>query len=293
MKRKYKMNSPIRLILAKSPYRPYPLPEAYGSRTRGVHPGRTLMIMFLGVIFWHLFILAPKIVWAGPPFVTDDPDPGEYRQWEVDLAAQFRHGRDGDASTLPHLEVNHGLLPDVQIHLVLPLVYVKPAGASSQYGYGDTELGIKYRFLSETNYRPQVAIFPLIELPTGDHDRGLGNGRTQYFLPVWLQKSLGPWTIYGGAGYWINPGDGNKDWWLFGWVIQRDINKTLTLGVELYYRTADTEAGHDAVGYAAGALVNITGNHHLLLSLGQDINGRDDLAGYVGYQLTFGPQRKE
>lgn len=251
------------------------------------------MIMFLGVIFWHLFILAPKIVWAGPPFVTDDPDPGEYRQWEVDLAAQFRHGRDGDASTLPHLEVNHGLLPDVQIHLVLPLVYVKPAGASSQYGYGDTELGIKYRFLSETNYRPQVAIFPLIELPTGDHDRGLGNGRTQYFLPVWLQKSLGPWTIYGGAGYWINPGDGNKDWWLFGWVIQRDINKTLTLGVELYYRTADTEAGHDAVGYAAGALVNITGNHHLLLSLGQDINGRDDLAGYVGYQLTFGPQRKE
>jgi hypothetical protein len=170
---------------------------------------------------------------------------------------------------------------------------VKPEGASSQYGYGDTELGIKYRFIQETDYIPQVGIFPMIELPTGDSDKGLGSGRTQYFLPIWLQKSLGPWTTYGGGGYWINPGEKNKDWWQFGWQIQREINKTLTLGTEIYYKTASTADSNDSTGYSLGTIINFTENHHLLLSVGQDINGPNYFSAYIAYQLTFGPQKKD
>jgi len=249
--------------------------------------------IFLIVILCFISALAPKVVLAGPPFITDDPEPVEYQHWEVYLAAQYRHDRNQDSSTLPHLEINYGLIPNVQIHLIAPLLYVKPEGASSQYGYGDTELGVKYRFIQETDYIPQVGIFPLVEFPTGDSEKGLGNGRTQYFLPVWLQKSWGPWTTYGGGGYWINPGEGNKDWWQFGWLIQRDINKTLTLGTELYYKTASTSDSNDTTGYTVGAVINITENHHILLSVGQDINGPNYLSAYIGYQLTFGPQKKD
>jgi hypothetical protein len=170
---------------------------------------------------------------------------------------------------------------------------VKPEGSGSEYGYGDTELGVKFRFIKETEYLPQIGIFPMIEFPTGDSDKGLGNGRTQYFIPVWLQKSLGPWTTYGGGGYWINPGEGNKNWWQFGWLIQREINKTLTLGTELYYKTAGTEDSKDTTGYTFGAIINITENHHILLSAGQDIDGPNYLSAYIGYQFTFGPQSKE
>jgi hypothetical protein len=42
-----------------------------------------------------------------------------------------------------------------------------------------------------------------------------------------------------------------------------------------------------------GAIINITENHHILLSAGQDINGPNYLSVYIGYQLTFGPQKKE
>ena len=252
-----------------------------------------LAIIFFGAVFWSIFVFAPKIVWAGPPFLTDDPEPVEYKHWEVYLAAQYRHDRDGDSSTLPHLEINYGVIPNVQIHLIAPLQYVKPEGASSQYGYGDTELGVKFRFIQETDYIPQVAIFPMIEFPTGDADKGLGNGRTQYFLPIWLQKSWGPWTTYGGGGYWFNPGEGNKDWLQFGWQIQREINKILTLGAELYYKTASTEDGQDTTGYTVGAIINITEKHHILLSAGQDIKGPNYLSAYIGYQFTFGPQEKK
>jgi hypothetical protein len=252
-----------------------------------------LCIIFLSAVFWGVFLFAPDLAPAGPPFVTDDPETVEYQHLEAYLAVQYKHDRDGNSSTLPHFEVNYGLIPNVQIHLIAPLVYVKPEGEGSQYGYGDTELGVKFRFIQETDYIPQVAIFPMIELPTGDSVKGLGNGRTQYFLPIWLQKSFGPWTTYGGGGYWINPGDGKKDWWQFGWQVQREITKMLTLGTELYYKTASTEDGKDTTGYTFGAIINITENHHILLSAGQDINGPNYFSVYIGYQFTFGPQKKE
>ncbi len=245
--------------------------------------------LFFLVFLFSFFAFMPEVAEAGPPFVTDDPETVEYQHWEVYLAAQYRHDRDQDSSTLPHLEVNYGAMPNVQIHVIAPLVYVKPEGGSSQYGYGDTELGVKFRFIKETEYIPQVGIFPMIELTTGDEGKGLGNGRTQYFLPVWLQKSFGPWTTYGGGGYWINPGDGKKDWWQFGWQLSREINKYLTLGAELYYKTADTNDSNDTTGYTFGTVINFTENHHLLLSAGQDIHGPNYLSVYIGYQYTFGP----
>jgi hypothetical protein len=249
-----------------------------------------LMPLFFSLAFiFPIFAFMPKIVQAGPPFLTDDPEPVEYRHWEVYLAAQYKHDRDQDSSTLPHLEINYGAIPNVQIHLLAPLLYVNPEAQSSQYGYGDTEFGVKFRFIKETEYLPQVGIFPLVLVPTGNENKSLGNGRTQYFLPIWLQKSFGPWTTYGGGGYWINPGAGNKDWWQFGWQLSREINGYLTLGAEIFYRTAGTINSNDTTGYAVGAVINFTENHHGLLSAGQDINGPNYCSIYIGYSFTFGP----
>jgi hypothetical protein len=267
--------------------------KSYSNQQRSDYLRSFLSIIFLSAVFWSILVFVPKITLAGPPFITDDPEPVEFQHWEIYIAAQYKHDRDQDSSTLPHLEINYGAIPNIQIHLIAPLVYVKPEGSESQYGYGDTEFGVKFRFIQETDYIPQVGIFPMVEFPTGDHGKSLGNGRTQYFLPVWLQKSWGPWTTYGGAGYWINPGEGNKDWWQFGWQIQREITKMLTLGTELYYRTSSTENGKDTTGYTLGAIINITENHHILLSAGQDINGPNYLFVYIAYQLTFGPKEKE
>jgi hypothetical protein len=51
----------------------------------------------------------------------------------------------------------------------------------------------------------------LLEVPTGSKSDGLGSGQMQAFLPLWLQKCVGDWTVYGGGGYGINPGAGNEN----------------------------------------------------------------------------------
>ena len=79
-----------------------------------------LSTIFLCAILGSIFFLTQKIAMAGPPFLTDDPEPVEYRHWEVYVATQYIHSRDQDSATLPHLEINYGVMPNVQIHLIAP-----------------------------------------------------------------------------------------------------------------------------------------------------------------------------
>lgn len=234
-------------------------------------------------------LLAPASL-AGPPFQTDDPEPVELHHYEVYIASEYTHDRDGVSYTGPHVEVNYGVAPDTQLHVVAPYVWARPDRGQNERGYGDTELGVKYRFIHEGPKRPQVGVFPLVELPTGNKDKGLGNGRAQFYLPVWLQKSWGSWTTYGGTGYWVNPGDGNRDWWFTGWLVQRDLSPRLTLGGEVFHRTPDVVGGESGTGFNLGAMVNPDEGHHLLLSAGRDFHGPNRLTMYAGWQWTFGPR---
>lgn len=234
-----------------------------------------------------VLLLLPGVALGGAPFKTDDPEVVEYKHWEFYLASYYSNDTFSKGMTAPHIEINHGLLPEFQVHLLMPLLYLKPAGQSYHYGYGDTELGLKFRLAKETKYLPQAAVFPLVEVPTGSESKGLGTGHVQFFLPLWLQKTFGPWVTYGGGGYWRNPGDGFRDWWFFGWAAQRELSKVFTVGAELYYKTESIVDTGDSKGYTIGAIINFTENHHLLFSAGQDISGLNYFNSYIAYLLTF------
>jgi len=171
-------------------------------------------------------------VFAGPPFLTDDPEPVPFKHWEFYLFSTVDDRPHSTSGTGTAFEFNVGALPNLQVHLVLPLAFTAPHGEPSAYGLGDMEFGLKYRFIQETDYRPMVGVFPLLEIPTGDANRGLGNGWAWCKLPIWLQKSWGPWTTYGGGGYAINPAPEQRDYYFGGWLLQRDFGERLTLGGE-------------------------------------------------------------
>ena len=174
-----------------------------------------------------LALAAPRTALAGPPFITDDPEPVDPGHWEV-YAFSFGAFDSGSATGVgPSVEVNYGAAPNLQLHFIGNLAYDAPDRQPRQYGLGDVELGAKYRLLNpgKDDWYPQVGVFPLVELPTGDAKRGLGGGYVAAFLPVWVQKDFGDWTTYGGGGYWINPGPGNRNYWFAGWLLQRQVTK--------------------------------------------------------------------
>jgi hypothetical protein len=258
------------------------------SERQSTLPPRRAVAAALGAI--GLIFAAPAL--AGPPYRTDDPEPVEYQHWEVYGFTTGTHIQGDTSGTLPGFEVNYGAAPNLQLHLVAPLTFDKPSGGSRQYGYGDTEVGAKYRFIDEDEHgwRPQVGTFPLVEVPTGDRARGLGAGHTREFIPIWVQKSFGEWTTYGGGGYWINPGAGNKNYWYAGWLLQRKVTEQLTLGGELFHQTANTVGGPDSTGFNLGGYYDVTEHHHILFSGGRGIQHAaetNEISWYLGYQLTF------
>lgn len=229
---------------------------------------------------------------AGPPFRTDDPEPVELGHWEVYGFTAGTHVRGDTGGTLAGVEVNYGAAPNLQLHLIAPLSFDSPSGAASQTGLGDVELGAKYRFITpdEGDWYPQVGIFPLLEIPSGDAGRGLGGGHLKTFLPLWLQKDFGKWTSYGGAGYWINPGIGNRDYWFTGWLLQYQFTPSLALGAEIFHQTADTTDGGEATGFSFGGIYDFNEHYHLLFSGGRGLQhaaAANQASWYVAIQSTF------
>jgi hypothetical protein len=239
-------------------------------------------------------LIVTSTCFAGPPFVTDDPEPVDLHHYELYLGgAVYQKTATDDFTNSPFVEFNYGLLPNLQVHIIVNGAYNRlHDGGKAYYGLGDTELGAKYRFIQESDWVPQVGIYPMIEVSTGNGHEGLGNGQTEFFLPVWAQKSWGDWTVYGGGGFFYNPAPDDRSFWRFGVVVQRDLNKRWTLGAEVYHETpgggisaATYVDGHTA--FNLGVIYNINDNTHLLFSAGRDFQGPTVLNTYLSIQFTW------
>ena len=247
-----------------------------------------------------VMILASTVAWAGPPFQTDDPEPVDYKHWEIYVFSEETrsevttdegvHKR--TEGVLPGFEFNYGILPDVQLSVTAPFEYSRATGEGSQLGYGDTEIAVKYRFIQEdeSGWRPQVSFYPSLELPTADTAEEEDESHTRTFLPLWAQKSWGPWTTFGGGGYWINPGAENRDYWFFGWALVRKITENFSFGGEIFHQTADTVESTASSGFNLGGIYDFNEKHHLVFSAGRGIghaSGTNKFSYYVGYEVTF------
>jgi hypothetical protein len=228
-------------------------------------------------------ILFDRSVWAGPPFLTDDPQPVELGHWEFYLASQWSAANHAATGTAPHVEVNYGALPELQLHAIVPATLAWQSGQPTEYGLGDIELGAKYRFVEEGTWRPQIGVFPLLLLPTGSKERGLGAGTTQVLLPLWIQKGFGPWLTYGGAGLHLASGDDDL---VAGWLLQRQLPGKITLGAEAFF-TFPWNGNPVELQVNLGLVVDFTDKHHLLASAGPAFGGDARGQGYLAYQLTI------
>jgi hypothetical protein len=221
--------------------------------------------------------------WAGPPYLTDDPEPVELGHWEFYLASQWTATRHAAEGTAPHFEVNYGALPELQLHVIVPAALTLASGQPAHYGPGDVELGAKYRFVDESEWRPQIGTFPLVLVPTGSEARGLGAGKTQVFVPLWVQKSFGRWTTYGGGG--LHFASGERDG-VAGWLVQRQVLEGMTLGAEAFL-TVPLQGGLAEIRLNLGTVIDFTAHHHLLLSGGPAFGSETGGQGYAAYQLTI------
>jgi len=236
------------------------------------------------------FLTISSVAFAGPPYETDDPDPTEYKHYEIFVASEYHRSAEEESGTLPHLEVNYGLMPDVQIAISIPNAFSETQGQSRHYGLGDIELGVKYRFIQETETTPMVAFYPSYKSHTGNDHKGLGNDANEYFLPIWLSKSWGEWTTYGGGGYTITQEVDAKNHWFFGWLLEKQITEHLALGGEVFHESEESSDEGSSTGFNLGGSYDFSERHHVVFSAGKGLKNAQQtnrFSSYVAYLLTF------
>src|SRR5579862_1627835 len=142
------------------------------------------------------------------PFYTDDTSVTEPRKGHLEFFDEYDALQLQDPNrtqNTANLKLNYGLPFNLEADVDFPYLSIyRTQGNTSSKGFGDTNLGIKKSFRTESadSRLPALAASFYIEFPTGDSRQQLGSGLHDYWLNLIAQKSLSPATrITGNAGY--------------------------------------------------------------------------------------------
>lgn len=220
--------------------------------------------------------------YAGPPYLTDDPVPTDTGHWEI-YAFTAGEGRRSTVDDDAGFDLNYGPIEDVQLTATLPLSFSHEPGAGWQSGTGHLELGVKYRFFHDEKHALSAAVFPRAILPTAAHSPG---EKARFLIPLWLGKDFkGGTSLFGGGGYMINSGAGNRDFWQAAVALTHDIGTTASVGVEVTRQGSDVVGGTAQTRAGIGSIVKLSNHGNLLLSGGP--SWADHHTGYHFY-AAFG-----
>lgn len=234
-----------------------------------------------------LLLLIPRMAWAGPPFITDDPAPVDLHHTETfffNAGTWARNGTGGASG----IDFNYGALPDLHINIAVPVEFDRPKGGPAASGFGNIELAAKYRFLHQETSGWDVAVYPRLILPSASDK--VGEDRAAVFLPLWAGRNWGDWSTYGGGGCTLRHGGDTVTACQAGWVLSKRISPRLQLGGEIVHAGADAHGGRVETALGAGLTYDLNEHYHLLAYAGPQVqnvaeNGRYNW--YVALQSTF------
>jgi hypothetical protein len=102
------------------------------------------------------------------PYVSGDPEPTPYHQFEIYTFNNGTNTRDGTGGETG-VDFNYGAAPDLQLTATLPAGFNQSSAGGTKFGLSNIELAAKYRFLHQDTFGLDVAVFPRVFLPNGSN----------------------------------------------------------------------------------------------------------------------------
>ncbi|HEU5256351.1 MAG TPA: hypothetical protein VFU28_10185 [Vicinamibacterales bacterium] len=238
-----------------------------------------------------LILLVPARTFGqgGPPLITDDPDTPGPGYWEINLAAIVERSMSQRRTEQPLADINYGIGKTIQLKFEMPWLHVRAHGQSAGTGPGNTNSGVKWRFLGEEGTRVAWSIYPQLEVNSSKSmsDRGLVDEGPQFFLPTEFTVEMGHVELNGEIGR--NFVRNVDDEWLYGVSTEIEMRRGLELLGELHgeqRRTSPTE-----LIVEGGGRQRITRQIVLLAAVGTAVHGaREDRIRfrlYAGLQFNL------
>lgn len=247
----------------------------------------------LGVFFLTACCLlstsaSPLLADAGPPLITDDPDTPGSNRWEINFAGLLERSARERFLQSPDFDINYGLGDSLQLKIELPWLLHDTEDAPRESGLGNTQIGVKWRFMDEGRSGVSLSVYPQFEFnnPTSAALRGVVDEGTEFLLPVELERALGPVTINGEIGYSFH--QTTPDEVIYGLALDYTPTKKLKLLSEIH-TVAERGPGQGQRVFNLGMARDINDTYTLLASAGRSLAhpepSQPSLIIYLGLQL--------
>ncbi len=173
---------------------------------------------------------------------------------------------------------------------------VKESGVvvSDENGPGDVALELKWRFLEYKGF--SMAVKPGMTLPTGNENRGLGNGKVAYGVTMIASQELEPVTLHLNLAYSHNEfqldldkESNRRDIWHASLAATYDVLEDLQLVANIGVESYGDRGSHTWPAFVlGGAIYSLTGNLDLDLGVKGGVNKQEpDLAFMAGVAWRF------
>jgi hypothetical protein len=161
------------------------------------------------------------------------------------------------------VSVSYGIKENVDIVLGLPYQGFKVTEdgttVGKENGISDASLELKWRLYEKDGL--SIALKPGISFPTGDEEKGLGNGKTGYSLFTIATKEAGPWAFHFNLGYMRNENkfEDRTDLWHASLAseleVQKDLKIVANIGIE---KDAASDSDTDPAFILGGLIYSLT-----------------------------------
>jgi hypothetical protein len=213
-------------------------------------------------------VMAEGTAFAAHPLITDDT--GTQGKGRVQLEFIGEYGVDKEngvtekgyeAPTVPFL--SYGLTDTIDIVFGLPYASAKveDAGTTTAVrGITDASIELKARFYEKDGL--SFAVKPGVSLPTGDEEKGLGNGKTSYSTFFIATKEAEPWAFHFNVGYvrnefkLVEDEEANqKDIWHVSIASQVEVIKDLSLVANIGMERNPDKSSNTNPAFALGGII--------------------------------------
>ena len=227
---------------------------------------------------------------GGPPYYTTDPGTPGPNNWEINLAYMPFLNGDQSVSHVPDVDINYGIGKHLQLTYENAWLRVRLPGSATKYGLGQSNGGLKWRFLDGGESGLSISVFPqfFVNNPNDSVRRGLTPAAQSFLMPMEFSRPFGPVDVNLELGYQFFHKAPNG--WLTGLVVGHKFGKRFEADAEFFstgtFHPRDSEPSFDV-----GARYKLHNPVILLLMAGRSLEHEGStqqyFVGYFGVQILL------
>jgi len=161
-------------------------------------------------IVQNLFLCcAISIIWAFPvnagvenrPLNTDDAYTLNKGALTASLGVVFTSAENQATETDLTIDFGYGITARLEVTVDIPIAFTNPKNGSTEEGLSDISIRPEFLLIKEQESLPAISFAATFKTESGNKDKGLGSGETDYSLSLQFSKFFDPSTYHFNIGF--------------------------------------------------------------------------------------------